>query len=153
MSTEHTGRLTSGLVIGWREWVRLPDLDIVVMAKVDTGARTSAIHATDIERRDDVMHFTVHPHQRDDDDEVRVTAPLVDVREVRSSSGATSERFVVRTPVTLHRRRWLIELTLASRDDMGFRMLLGRTAVRGRFLVDPGVSYLAGDGNRPDREM
>lgn len=153
MSTEHTGRLTSGLVIGWREWVRLPDLGIVVKAKVDTGARTSAIHATDIERQGDVVHFTVHPHQRDDDDATRVSAPLVDVREVRSSSGATSERYVVRTPVTLHRRRWTIELTLASRDDMGFRMLLGRTAVRGRFLVDPGVSYLAGDGNSSDTKM
>lgn len=136
--------LPSGLVIGWREWVDLPELGMVIKAKVDTGARTSALNAFDISRDGDMVSFTVHPHQRDDDDERRVCAPLVDVREVRSSSGATSERFVVRTPVHLHRRTWSIELTLANRMDMGFRMLLGRTAMRRRFLVDPGVSYLAG---------
>lgn len=134
----------SGLVVGWREWVHLPDLgDAVVKAKVDTGARTSAIHATDIVRDGPRVSFTLHPHQRDDEDAVRVSAPLVDVRDVRSSSGETDERYVVRTTIHLHRRRWAIELTLANRDDMGFRMLLGRTAVRGRFLVDPAVSYLS----------
>jgi hypothetical protein len=133
-----------GLVIGWREWVALPDLGITVKAKVDTGARTSAIHATDIRRRRDEVRFTVHPHQRDDDDPVTVTLPLLDVREVRSSTGEAQERYVVKTWARLQRRRWQIELTLASRDEMGFRMLLGRTSVRGRFLVDPGASYLGG---------
>lgn len=141
---------SGGLVIGWREWVALPDLGIVVKAKVDTGARTSAIHATDIRRRrgGDEVTFTVHPHQRDDDDPVTVTLPLLDVREVRPSSGEPQERYVVKTWAKLHRRRWQIELTLASRDEMGFRMLLGRTAVRGRFLVDPAASYVGGPGPR-----
>ena len=137
---------TGGLVIGWREWITLPDLGITVKAKVDTGARTSAIHATDIRRRGDEVTFTVHPHQRDDDDPVTVTLPLLDVRHVRSSSGEAQERYVVKTWAKVHRRRWQIELTLASRDEMGFRMLLGRTAVRGRFLVDPAASYIAGAG-------
>lgn len=136
--------LPTGLVVGWREWVTLPDLGVTVKAKVDTGARTSAIHATDIDVDGEVVHFTVFPHQRDDADPRRVSAPLVDLREVRSSSGEADHRPVVRTAVTLHRRRWTIELTLANRDDMGFRMLLGRTGIRGRFMVDPGVSYLAG---------
>jgi hypothetical protein len=133
-----------GLVIGWREWVTLPDLGITVKAKVDTGARTSAIHATDIVVEGGEVEFTVHPHQRDDDDPVRVRLPVLEVREIRPSSGEAVERHVVKTWAKLGRRRWQIELTLASRHDMGFRMLLGRTAVRGRFLVDPAASYLAG---------
>lgn len=137
-------KTTTGMVIGWREWVTLPDLGLVVKAKVDTGARTSAIHALNQHREGDRVTFEVHPNQRDEDDARVVSAPLVDVREIKSSSGEVSERFVVSTTAVLHRRRWTIELTLANRDDMGFRMLLGRTAVRGRFLVDPGVSYLAG---------
>jgi hypothetical protein len=136
--------VAGGLVVGWREWVTLPELGITVKAKVDTGARTSAIHAVDVARDGELVTFTVHPHQRDDDDPVRVTLPLVDVREVRSSSGEAVERHVVKTWAKLGRRRWQIELTLASRDEMGFRMLLGRTAVRGRFLVDPAASYLGG---------
>ena len=141
MSKPHT----TGLVIGWREWVELPELGVTVKAKVDTGARTSAIHATDISVDGDLARFVIHPHQRDDDDARAVSASVVDIREVRSSSGTVSRRVVVATPVVVHRRRWRIELTLANRDDMGFRMLLGRPAVRGRFLVDPGVSYLAGE--------
>ncbi|WP_370328123.1 ATP-dependent zinc protease [Euzebya sp.] len=135
-----------GLVIGWREWITLPDLGVTVKAKVDTGARTSAIHAFDIVRDGDELSFALHPRQHDDEHVVAVTCPLLDVREVRSSSGQVQERYVIKTWAKLHRRRWQIELTLASRDEMGFRMLLGRTAMRGRFLVDPAASYLAGGG-------
>lgn len=135
---------TGGLVIGWREWVILPDLGVTVKAKVDTGARTSAIHVADIVVKGGAVSFTVFPHQIDDLDATSASAPLLDVREIRSSSGEVQQRHVIKTWAKLHRRRWQIELTLASRDEMGFRMLLGRTAVRGRFLVDPGASYLAG---------
>ncbi len=134
----------SAFVIGWREWVGLPDLGVTIKAKVDTGARTSALHAEDVVVEGDLAHFTVLPVQRDDDLLVRVTAPIVDRRQVRSSSGAAEERLVVRTRAQLHGRVWPIELTLARRDVMGFRMLLGRAAVRRRFLVDPGTSYTAG---------
>lgn len=135
---------TGGLVIGWREYVTLPDLGITVKAKIDTGARTSAIHAEDIVVEGEQIHFIVHPNQRDDDNPVAVTCALLDIREVRSSSGEAQERYVIRTWAKLHRKRWQIELSLASRNEMGFRMLLGRTAMRGRFLVDPASSYVAG---------
>lgn len=134
----------SGLVIGWREWVTLPDLGVTVKAKVDTGARTSALHVEDIAfGADGTVGFVVLPDQHDDAVRVAATAPLLDVREIRSSSGEVQQRYVIKTWAKLHRRRWQIELTLASRDEMGFRMLLGRTAMRGRFLVDPAASYLA----------
>lgn len=140
---------TGGLVIGWREWVALPDLGVTVKAKVDTGARTSALHVADIAVAGDGVTFTVFPNQHDDLDATQASAPLLDVREIRSSSGEVQQRYVIRTWARLHRRRWQIELTLASRDEMGFRMLLGRTAFRGRFLVDPAASYLAGRPQRP----
>lgn len=134
----------SGLIVGWREFVELPDLGVTVKAKVDTGARTSALHVADIVHDGDEVEFTVFPNQHDQDDSRRVRTALVDVRDVRPSSGESQERLVIATSAKLHGRRWRIELTLASRDDMRFRMLLGRTAVRGRFLVDPAVSFLAG---------
>lgn len=142
-------RPNGGVVIGWREWVTLPDLGgVSVKAKVDTGARTSAIHVADIVVHGDAVSCTVFPNQHDDLNGLQVSAPLLDVREIRSSSGEVQERYVIRTWAKLHHRRWQIELTLASRDEMGFRMLLGRTAVRGRFLVDPAASYLAGGNPR-----
>ena len=135
----------STLVVGWREWVTLPDLGgVVLKAKVDTGARTSSLHATDIEVGDEHVVFTLHPHQRSPDDAVRVSARLVAHRVIRPSSGHADERPVVRTTVVLHGRRWTIDLTLADRSVMGFRMLLGRVALHRRFLVDPGASYLSG---------
>ncbi|HUG86357.1 MAG TPA: RimK/LysX family protein, partial [Euzebya sp.] len=120
------------------------DLGVTVKAKVDTGARTSAIHVEDIVVPGDTVAFDVLPQQHDDARRTRAEAPLLDMREIRSSSGEVQQRYVINTWAKLHRRRWQIELTLASRDEMGFRMLLGRSAVRGRFLVDPGASYLSG---------
>lgn len=143
-------------VIGWREWAHLPDLmaDDWVKVKVDTGARTSAIHAWDLElvERDGTtwVRFSLHPRQHDDTHVVQAEARLVEEREVRSSNGELERRPVVETTLALGGERYPIELTLTNRDQMGFRMLLGRTGMAGRLLVDPGRSYLlGGDRLRP----
>lgn len=141
---------TSGLrALGWREWVALPGIGIDrVKAKVDTGARTSALHAFRVEpfQQSDApwVRFWVHPRQRRTDSEIRCEAPVLDRRVVRDSGGHEEERFVIETDVVLGGESWRIELTLTDRDSMGFRMLLGRTAIRDRYVVDPGKSYLAG---------
>lgn len=141
--------------LGWREWVALPDLGMQqVKAKVDTGARSSSLHAADIEYfdRDDGpwVRFTMHPWQCSDLDRFAAEAPLHEVREVRSSSGETSSRAVIETTVRIGDSVEIIELTLTDRSDMGFRMLLGREAIRGRYVVDSGRSYLTG---RPSKAV
>lgn len=141
-------------IIGWREWVALPDLGVTrIKVKVDTGARSSALHAFDVtthrRRGREFARFTVHPIQRDTRTTAVVEAPLIDWRPVTSSSGRSELRPVVETRVGLLGEEWPIELTLTRRDVMGFRMLLGRQAVRGRYLVDPGRSYL---GGRPKKK-
>ncbi|MEB3827144.1 ATP-dependent zinc protease family protein [Phormidium sp. CCY1219] len=133
--------------IGWREWISLPELGIEkIKAKIDTGARSSAIHAFDIETFShsgkSMVRFKVHPYQRDTLKTVTAVAQLLDRREVRNSGGHAELRLAILTPVELDGNRWPIELTLTNRDVMGFRMLLGRQAVRRRFLVDPGHSFL-----------
>ena len=135
--------------IGWREWVALPSLGIEqIKVKVDTGARTSAIHAFEVvaEQRDNELWvgFGVHPDQRSQEQIVWCTAQVVDQRVVRDSGGHEEERYVIEVPVRLGEREWPIEATLTSRDNMGFRMLLGRTAIREHYIVDPGRSYLIG---------
>lgn len=134
-------------LIGWREWVGLPGLGIsAVKAKVDTGARSSALHAFDIEpfRRDGkrFVRFKVHPLQRNLQVTVQAEAELLEYRHVRSSGGHLTWRPVILTSIELLGQHWQVELTLASRDAMGFRMLLGRQAIRGRFAVDSGRSFL-----------
>lgn len=143
-------RKTSELpVIGWREWVGLPDLGIaMIKAKVDTGARSSSLHASKMQEfeRDGVkwLRFHVHPEQRQSDKSMELEATILDFRSVRSSSGKAEIRPVILTNVALFGISWSVELTLTSRDEMGFRMLLGREAFRGRFLVDAGKSFYAG---------
>jgi hypothetical protein len=134
-------------IIGWRERVALPDLGIAqIKAKIDTGARSSALHAFDVETfsGDDktMVRFKVHPYQRDTHRTVSAEAELIDQRQVRNSGGHAQLRPVIQTMVELNGERWLIELTLTNRDVMGFRMLLGRQAVRKRFLVDAGRSFV-----------
>lgn len=136
-------------VVGWREFLALPDMGIrSIKVKVDTGARSSSIHAYDIEEfeKDGArwVRFNVHPLQRNDRKVVSVEAPVLDVRKVRSSSGEAADRYVVLTTAKIHDQVWQIEVSLANRDQMGFRMLLGREAIRGRMLVDPGGSYYGG---------
>jgi hypothetical protein len=144
---------TPPAVAGWREWIALPELDVRwVKAKLDTGARSSAIHAYDVEEfdRDGApwVRFQVHPWQRSDLDAVDVELPLIDRRTIKSSTGHEEERLVVQTTVRVLDRDLIAELTLTNRDEMGFRMLVGREALRGAILVDPGRSYV---GPRPSR--
>lgn len=134
-------------VVGWREWVGLPNFGVdKIKVKVDTGARTSALHAHRITKftKDNATYvrFFVHPTQRKKKPEIECTALVVDEREVKNSGGKATKRFVIRTQIKVGDATWPIELTLTNRDEMGFRMLLGRQAVRRRFLVDPGRSYV-----------
>lgn len=136
-------------IIGWREWVALPELAIpAIKVKVDTGARTSSLHTFthDFFERNGTRHirFGIHPLQRRTDVELFCEAPLVDMRDVTSSSGQTETRPVVRTALTLAGATWLVDLTLTDRDSMQFRMLLGREAMKGRLICDPNRSYVRG---------
>ncbi|PSO48815.1 MAG: ATP-dependent zinc protease [Cyanobacteria bacterium SW_9_44_58] len=134
-------------LIGWREVIALPQLNIPnIKAKIDTGARSSALHAYDIElyqeQGQSMLRFRVHPYQRNTQDTIETQAKLLEMRQVRNSGGVAQLRPVIETIVKLGETERLIELTLTSRDVMGFRMLLGRQAVRNQFLVDPGRSFL-----------
>jgi ribosomal protein S6--L-glutamate ligase len=135
------------LVLGWEEWVALPKLGLpAIKAKVDTGARTSALHAYYVEPfvagRVRKVRFGVHPVPRRDDPAIECTARLVDRREVRSSNGEREQRYVIETPVRIGDREWPIEVTLANRNMMTYRMLLGRQAIAEGVLVDPSSSFL-----------
>ena len=135
--------------IGWREWVALPELGVdAVKVKVDTGARSSALHAFDVRSFErsgvEYVRFTIHPRQRDAVTTIEAECQVVARRWVTTSSGHRTRRPVIRTPVELLGQTWPIEVTLTNRDAMGFRMLLGRQAIRRRFLVDVSKSYLGG---------
>ena len=148
--------MTKGLlVLGWREWVQLPDLGLpAIKAKVDTGARTSAIHAFELRPFFDggVQHieFSLHPRQRDTEAVATCTAKVVDKRKVTDSGGHSEKRWVIETLLAVGPHSWDIEVTLTARDNMRFRMLLGRTALKNHALVDPSASYLV--GKRPKKK-
>lgn len=144
------------LRVGWREWVALPQLNIrAIKAKVDTGARTSALHAFSLQRfsTDGVPHisFKIHPRRLRTDIAVQCEAAIVDERMVTDSGGHSEMRIVIATEIILGRDRHPIELTITDRDTMRYRMLLGRTAIRGRVIVDPSLSYQLGRPLLPRR--
>lgn len=133
--------------VGWREWVSLPDLQVPwIKAKVDTGARTSSLHASDVELFTEGgierVRFRLAPWQNSNLDEHTVSADLLDLRSVRSSSGEVEERPVIVTRLRMADTDVAAEFTLTRRDEMGFRVLVGREALRQGFGVDPSNSYL-----------
>lgn len=145
----HPENASEPLMLGWREWLSLPDLGLgPIKAKVDTGARTSTLHAfyVDTFQRRGKLHvrFGVHPLQHRADVVVHGEAPVLDRRRVSDSGGHREERYVILTRLALSGRAWPIELTLANRETMLFRMLLGRTALVDRALVDPSRSFVTG---------
>src|SRR5581483_1623375 len=133
-------------ILGWEEWVALPELGLpAIKAKVDTGARTSALHAFFVERvgsgRRPRVRFGVHPIPRRADVAIVCEAPVVDQRNVTSSNGERESRYVISTPIRIGDREWPIEITLTNRDAMSYRMLLGRQAIGEGILVDPAASF------------
>jgi len=133
--------------IGWREWVSLPDFNIKrIKAKIDTGARTSALHASKITpfTKDGAAYvrFVVHPLQRKRKPSATCVALVIDHRRIMDSGGRSEERYVVRTVLTLGQTQWPVELSLTNRDQLGFRMLIGRQALRRRYVVDPARSFV-----------
>lgn len=144
--------MTPPLQLGWREWVSLPDLEVPwVKAKVDTGARTSALHAFYIEpfQQDNKewVRFGVHPVQGDFETVIHCSAPLLDERDVTDSGGHREKRPVILTTLVMGSETRTIEMTLTDRDSMRFRMLIGRTAMNQGVMVCPGNSFKLG-GNR-----
>lgn len=138
--------MSEPFLLGWEEWLALPDLGVpAIKAKVDTGARTSALHAFTIESFGPAdrpkVRFGVHPIPGRDDIEVFCVADVVDRREVTSSNGESEWRFVVRSTVAMGQRSWPIDITLTNRDSMAFRMLLGRQAIQEDMFVDATASF------------
>ncbi|HIO93647.1 MAG TPA: ATP-dependent zinc protease [Leucothrix mucor] len=137
--------------MGWREWVALPDLNLpAIKAKIDTGARTSALHAFKVERvkrsSGDTVRFLLHPIQRNRELVIQCEAPLLDERAVCNSGGLWEKRYVIQSHLAIGDKRLPIEITLTDRDNMRFRMLIGRQALQQykNLLIDPSRSYLAG---------
>lgn len=129
-------------IVGSQEWCAFPELNVpAIKARVDSGAKTSSIHAFNIEKftKNGIqwVSFEVHPLQNNDETLIRCTSEVVDERAVKSSSGYSETRYVISTPIELNDELWNVELTLADRDSMGYRMLLGREAMNGRLLIDP----------------
>lgn len=148
MYTEQTKKNVMENIIGWREWVELPELGIdKIKAKIDTGARTSALHAFNIEefknhRGKKKLKFQIHPIQRNNNFVLNCEADLLDQRYVKNSGGNIERRYIIKTILLMGGAHWPIELTLTNRDAMGFRLLLGRTGLHKNFLIDPKKSFL-----------
>lgn len=137
------------LIIGWKEWCTLPDLHMpLIKAKIDTGAKTSALHAFDItefvRHGENYVRFSIHPIQNDESLCVTATAPIIDHRSIMSSNGHRENRYVIMTTLQLGDIRWPIELTLSNREPLRYRMLLGRAALQPRVIIDPSASYCLG---------
>ena len=138
-------RIKNRLLIGRDEWCQLPDLHIpAIKAKIDTGAKTSALHAFNIRRvkknHKRFVRFDIHPLQRDGKTQVSCIAPLIDERHIMSSSGHIEHRFVILTTLIIGDQQWKMEVTLSNRDPLRYRLLLGREALNNRVLIDPSLS-------------
>lgn len=138
------------LIIGAEEWCTFPSLGIpAVKARVDSGAKTSSLHAFNIEKfaknSNAWVRFEIHPLQKDKKISIICEAEIIDKRKVKSTSGISEKRFVVQVPLCIGSDTWDVEVTLTNRDSMGYRMLLGREAMMNRFLIDPSSSFLMGE--------
>ncbi|MBS0359214.1 MAG: ATP-dependent zinc protease [Proteobacteria bacterium] len=136
-------------LVGWREWIELPELGIQkIKAKIDTGAKTSTLHAFDVQpfkqKGRDKVRFDIHPLQRNTRIVVSCIADIIDRRWVTDSGGHKELRYVIETMLVLGDASWKIEMTLTNRDNMQFRMLLGRAAMRKRLIVNPTASFIIG---------
>ena len=143
---------TKKLILGWREWIALPQLNLpAVKAKIDTGAKTSALHAFYFEQYQkesvDMVKFLVHPIQANNDLHIECHAAIIDQRQIADSGGHKEMRYVVESLISIDDKSWPIELSLTNRDTMRFRMLLGRRAMEYNALVKPDASYLNGKLN------
>jgi len=142
--------MTSPLItVGWREWCSLPELGLThIKVKVYTGAKTSCLHAFSVEPftkdNEQWVRFGIHPNQHDSDEEIFCETKVLDERNVTDSGGHTEKRYVICTQLKIDGQQWPIELTLTNRDTMLFRMLLGRTAMTKKIIVNPGKSYMLG---------
>ncbi len=135
------------LIAGWREWAQLPELNVeMIKVKIDTGAKTSSLHAFDLSivsyMGRDCVQFDVHPIQDNDIITHTCICPIVDYRWITSSTGHKQKRFIINTTLKMGDFSSLVEVSLANRDEMGFRMLVGRNALKGSILVDPSHSFL-----------
>ncbi|MGD9592970.1 MAG: ATP-dependent zinc protease, partial [Candidatus Berkiella sp.] len=140
------------LEIGWEEWISLPELNLpAIRAKVDTGAKTSTLHAFMVEKivenNETKVHFGIHPIPGRPEIEIFCKALLVDEREIISSNGTSELRYVIRTSAQFGNKKWPIEITLTDRETMAYRMLIGRSAMQNRLLVVPEKSFLLGTRN------
>ncbi len=147
--------MTNTPLLGWREWVGLPDLNIArIKAKVDTGARSSALHAFMLDPykkgSEDWIMFAIHPEQGNTNLIVECHAPIKDRRIVSDSGGHKQRRYVIETQLRLGQTSLKAEVTLTNRDSMLFRMLLGRTALSHHYLIAPNESFLQGEPNYTD---
>lgn len=147
-NTKSIKRVKKYPILGWREWVSLPGLGIhKIKAKIDTGARTSALHAFSlnpfVENNASKISFEIHPFQHNTSEVVHCVANVVDKRLVTDSGGHEEERYVIETPMTIAGQTWSIEITLTERENMLFRMLLGRSALRKRFIINPARSFVS----------
>ena len=148
-----TGESVDRVLVGWREWLALPDLGVAaIKAKIDTGARTSALHVDRIETFEREgrrwVRFAIEPSSRRHKTPLVCEAPIVDERLVTDSGGDRAVRPFIRTLVAIGSEVWGVEINLTDRRSMLFPMLLGRTAMRGRLRVDPELSFVLG---RPRR--
>ncbi|MGD8525121.1 MAG: ATP-dependent zinc protease [Thioalkalispiraceae bacterium] len=141
------------VTVGWREWLSLPELGLThIKAKVDTGAKTSCLHAFEVdpytENGVEMVRFLMHPVQKNTEIVQECRTRIIDQRQVSDSGGHQELRYVIETRLDLGEHAWNIEVTLTNRDTMAFRMLLGRSAMEGRLLVNPQKSFLL--GNQPE---
>ena len=133
------------MIVGWSEWVQLPDLNISALrVKVDTGAKTSALHAENITVQDDIVSFMTSPDPANPAQQITCSAPIFDQRRITNSGGQSDMRYVIQTTLMLGPLKRTIEMTLKDRSRMRFRMLLGRQAFEPGMMVDPAVEYLQG---------